>query len=367
MSGMFPPHLVAFSEKLMTGTQVSDDEIVEVLGEAAVPAFRYAQNLLNGRVRKVGNEPVICHSADIAIRARDLGYSDDVVTAALLHDTVEDRSKTYAQMHKYLHSIRYRFGEVTFLDVMKLTNRACIVYPLLPAIIKSEEWTFDLHSVDAIAAAVREFGEKVKAEFPGHFDTVFYETDYFLTQREEVRNDPELHGKGDEYHKYDAEHSLLGYLTLKSYRLFLEEMVRDALERGENTESGLHETALVVKALDLVDNLRTHEVASYRSTARILTKTDMYLDYTFFLHAKMRREGRGGTFKLVYDYLKNHLYEQMLERRQALSHLEDTRFRFLAEFMDSKIATMRSTYKLPEDPKAELEKLRGMIRQANGV
>jgi len=367
MSEWFPPEFMELSRRLMTGAPILDEELVASLGPSSVAPFKYSASILKASVRKVTNEPVICHSLDIALRAKALGYREQVVVNALLHDTVEDKSNTYLQMHRNLASVRHNFGEQVAKDVASLTNAFGIVFKHLPKELKSDDYPFTLASVDAVAQACQAHADTIEAALPGEFTRIFYEVLYFLRYRPEVREDKEFLGKGDAYHQYDATHSVPEYLALKSYRLYVEELVRDAIARGNPENGYLYESALVVKALDLVDNLRTHEVASYRSTSRILAKAEMFLSCTFFIVENKERRFLPKTFVFLYEYLKNHLYEQILERRKAISHLDDTRFSYLGDYFSKKLNKLREKYVLVGDPRPEIDRYRNSIRCANGI
>ncbi|QST02851.1 bifunctional (p)ppGpp synthetase/guanosine-3',5'-bis(diphosphate) 3'-pyrophosphohydrolase (plasmid) [Pontibacillus sp. ALD_SL1] len=67
-------------------------------------ARRFAEKAHRGQVRKVNGEPMFTHPAEVATILQEAGFSEDVVIAGYLHDTVEDTEVTFDE-------IRTRFGE----------------------------------------------------------------------------------------------------------------------------------------------------------------------------------------------------------------------------------------------------------------
>jgi len=64
----------------------------------------FANNAHRGQFRKYTNEPYINHPMAVAEIIKSLGYSEEIVSAALLHDVVEDCNVP-------LEEIKSRFGE----------------------------------------------------------------------------------------------------------------------------------------------------------------------------------------------------------------------------------------------------------------
>jgi hypothetical protein len=348
-----------FSARLAVGLgeEITDPEIEAVLGSNTIPAFRYAQRSLHGFVRRTTGEPAFCHSADIALRALDLGYPSPIVQAALLHDTVEDRSKSLEEVLTHLAEIESLFGWETAQDVRNSTNTYSVILRSLDHKV-SRELHFDDSAKPALLRGVdevrRELPENLRHRFRHEFAQLL---DYFIHQVDL--------SEGTRKARVDRKYTAVSELRLRSYRLFVEDIHTDARFR-KGLGEGFHDTTLVVKALDLIDNLRTSEVANFSSLERILLKAETFLDCTFFLHDFIRALPEVKTsFIDLYDYLKYHLLEQLLERKRALVFLADTRFAFLADYLMREVSRLQTKYKVQERTLPELMRLRAVLRQHN--
>ena len=72
-------------------------------------AILYATVMHQGKVRKLGNSPFILHPLEVAQILSTMTDDQDVITAGILHDIVEDTDGTLSEIEK-------RFGErVAFL------------------------------------------------------------------------------------------------------------------------------------------------------------------------------------------------------------------------------------------------------------
>lgn len=349
----------SFSARLAVGLgeEITDAEVTAVLGTGSIPYFRYAQQSLQGFVRRTTGEPAFCHSADIALRALDLGYQPGVIQAALLHDTVEDRSKTLEQVLLHLQEIEDLFGRETAQDVRHSTNVYSVILRPLDGKV-SHSLPFDDSAKPALLKGI----DDVRQELPSEIRVVFRREfekllDYFVHQVEL--------GEGARKARVDKKYTAASELRLRSYRLFVEDMHADARFRHK-ASGGFHDTTLIVKSLDLVDNLRTSEVANFASLERILLKAETFLDCTFFLHDEIRALPAAKTsFIDLYDYLKYHLVEQLLERKRALIFLADTRFAFLADYLMREVVRLQAKYKVHGNPLNELIRLRELLRTQN--
>ena len=351
-----------FSAQLAMGQadDLSDDEIAFVLGREAVPAFRYASKCLAGIVRKTTGEPAFCHSADIALRARDLGYPSRVVQVALLHDTVEDRSKELGDVIENVQTLRDTFHPDIAHDVRCSTN----VYSIIIRALESRTpraLPFDTAAPyrlrDILAGIHHETPEHLSRHFAHEFAQLL---DYFISGAD-------LTG-GARKARIDKKYTVVSELRLQSYKLFVQDIHQDARFRLAPHGGSFHEHTLVVKALDIIDNLRTSEVANFGSLERILLKAETFLDCTFFLHDYIReRPGVHATFIYLYDYLKYHLIEQLLERRRALVFLADTRFGFLTDYLMREVNRLQEKYKVHTSPIEELNRLRLKIQEVNAA
>jgi len=335
---------------------VPNEEIAGMLGPGTVEAFRFAEHVLRGRRRRTTDEPAFCHSADIAIRAADLGYGERVLKACLLHDVVEDGAAHLVEMDLFLQQMNERFGSEVGRDVRVLTNRYAKILEERPIRDRLPGGLpFDESGRQALAAAVRDYRQGLPESLQRNFGYEFHQVLEWLIPTLDLQ-------LGQVRAQVDDRHTVLSELQLQSYRLFTVEMADDARDRP----GGFCEVALVVKAMDLVDNLRTAEVVTWRSLDRILLKVEMFLDSTFFLNAWIRDHGIANqTFPLLYDFLKHQLVEQMEERARALEFLADTRFALLAEFLRGQIRRLHRKYHVGPRPVRALGRLRREIREIN--
>lgn len=351
--------LQRLSAELAVGNEaaVRDEDVVEVLGAPSLAAFRYAQQHLAGYLRKTTREPSFCHSADIGLRAADLGYDTHVVQVGLLHDVVEDRSRDLAGMLRMLDEVRDRFGDRVARDVRLLSNRYSLLVECVGRRL-SGELAFSPAALDVVRAALRSYRAELE---PAVAQSFAYEFDqlqgYFLST---VSLD-----EGARRASVDRKYGLLHDLKLQAYGLFVEQLGDHA--RSATDGRGFDETALVVKSLDLVDNLRTSGVAEGMALERILVKAEYFLDKTFYLHAVVHdRRLPQLTYVALYEYLKHHLVEQLFERRRALAFLADSRFAYLVQYLDREARRLQAKYQVGDDTLAGLAALRRRLRQING-
>jgi len=349
-----------FSARLAieAGSDLTDSEIGSILGPEAVGPFRYAQSSLTGCVRKTTGEPAFCHSADIALRAVDLGYGQPVVALALLHDTIEDRSGTLADVSDHLLEIKKLFGQSVGEDIRLSTNVYSIILRAMEGRVP-KSLPFEPESRRVVAQALLDYREELPGELARQFQRELERLLSYFLPLVDVSS-------GAAKARIDKKYTLVSELRLQSYRLFVEDIVDDARYRYRPEGSGFHEVPLTVKALDLIDNLRTSEVANFASMERILLKVETFLDCSFFLHDVIRKHNhQQATYISLYDYVKYHLIEQMMERKRAMVFLADTRFAFFAQYLVREITRLQEKYKVSNEPVQELARLRDEIRRIN--
>ncbi len=352
-----PDELLSLSVRLATNrnAEISDEEVVKALGPGLVKAFRYLLDCLHDRSRKTG-EASCCHSVDIALRAADLGYPQDTRRICLLHDCVEDRSRDLADFSRLIADVRTQFGTEASIDTRVLTNRYKIMFDQLAL---PGNLPFDSSSMtkvrDAFVDSMGKLPSSCQSEFEHEFSRVL---DHFPSTVDL--------SQGMDRARIDRRHSVLDEVKVQAYSLYLEDIADDARIRKGFDGTGFIETPLVVKALDVVDNLRTTEVANLITIDRILFKAEKFLDKTFFLHEYIHDHGFQVTFIMAYEYVKNHLINVLAERRELVSRLSDSRFAYLAGYLDQEISRLKDKYKVGALPVAELSRLRESIRECNG-
>jgi hypothetical protein len=292
------------------------------------------------------------------MRALDLGYGARTVIAGLLHDVVEEAAPEPESMSALLRDVARQFGPDTGRDVRVLTNR----YSALLGAIRRDvppNLPFVDGSREVLAGALQNLRARLPRDVAESYQYEFHQLlDYFLPRADVAR--------GAVRAAVDRGHSVFAEVVLQSYRVFSEEMADDARARPGPASTAFCDTSLVIKCLDLVDNLRTAEVVSWRALDRILLKSEMFLDATFYLHDYLHGlPTREVTFIHVYDYLKHQLVEQMEERARALAFLADTRFAPLADFLDGQLTRLHLKYKVGRNPVQTLGFLRTRIRRLN--
>lgn len=353
--------LVSLSEKLMTVADeaLGDDEVAAALGPACVPAFRFAAARLRGRVRKVTREPTICHSADIALRAADLGYPSHVRVVGLLHDVVEDASRGVEDAHALLEELAERFEPAIARDVHLLTNIYHLILDGVEAHVPPS-LPFDRAALDRVRAAVEAHRRAVSGGCREQFARQFGRLDGFLATGWDFAADVA------EARNHSG-HSVYRAIRRLTYPLYVEDMADDALDRERWSTGRLYEPVLAVKFLDMVDNLRTSDVGTRVSLEKILAKAEMALDKTFYLHDHVHAAGatERSLFLPLYDLLKYTLVEQLVERQHALAFLADTRFRVLTRYLAGEVARLLDKYQLAVDRVGELVRQRESIRRLN--
>jgi len=355
--------LATLSETLMSTwhAAIPDEDVAAGLGAECVAAFRYAAAKLHGRRRKITKEPTICHSADIGLRAADLEYPPHVRTVGLLHDLVEDLAGDVEDAHVLLEDIGGHFGATAARDVALLTNVYHLILDGLEDAIPA--WLpFAPASLDRARAALDEHWKSRGPACRASFERTFARLAGFLATGLDL---PLEAAEAEQLPVY----SLYRAIRRRSYALYLEDMADDAVARAPSAPTRLYEPVLVVKSMDMVDNLRTSDVGAYGSLEKILGKAELLLDKTFWLHDVVHgaQATARSTFLPVYDVVKYNLVEQLFERQRALSYLADTRFRAVTRYLSAQIARLQDKYKVAVDRIAELSFLRREIRARNAA
>ncbi len=350
-----PVTLRNLSSRLAIGDPIGDEEITSLFNPEILSAFRFAQESLKGISRKNTGEPAFCHSFDIAIRALDLDYPVHVLNLCLLHDVVEEHSGTLGAYLRNYRRIASEFGHEIAQDVRILTNRYSIVLKMLKN-RRIPPLPFEHDSLNVLRESLAVFMNRQPAshlkEFRNEFDRImnhfFHRVDLAL---------------GEKKARFDRSYSVLDELILQSYALYMEELNDSVMGRKSGE---FYEVPLVVKFLDIVDNLRTSEIGNWTAIEKILLKSEMALDKSFYLHHNIFQGGfHETTFILLYDYLKYNLVEQLHERSRALSFLADTRFGYLADYLEKQIGRLHEKYMVSQSLVKGIERMRTGIKEIN--
>lgn len=363
----FPGRSVLSEKLLRNPGSFSDyeEDVKAELGADAIPPFRYALTCFEGLQRASG-EPAICHTADVAIRAADLGLPSKYVTTSLLHDCVED---TCASPNACVHALREidrRFGSEMHDNVALLTNRYSVIVnqAIRSLASRSVPLPMEPESLNRLAAEIRVLRRGLDDGVQEALSKVYQRLAESLTDLDLTT--------GLEIHRVNRRYNITAEIAMYIYGLFIDDMVDDFKVRypktpvpgSENGESaGFYDVVLVVKFMDAVDNLRTSAATERLKLEKILRKVQMVLDKSFHLHGYLHQNNlKDRVFSLTYEYLKYTLVEQMIERKQALQNLADTRFSPLSDFMIEQIANLEKKYKIEMSPPERLKGIREELR-----
>jgi (p)ppGpp synthase/HD superfamily hydrolase len=358
----FPGRSV-LSDKLLRDSLPADyeNEVRAELGEQALPAFRHALECFQGQLRASG-EPAICHTADVAIRAADLALPPSYIITALLHDSVEDTSDNPAEMVEGLADIGKKFGDTIRADVRLLTNRYNLIvrHAMKSLAARSVRLSLSEESLSRVAAEIRVLR---RVQPPETQEELSHE----YTRLARVMPSMDI-SKALEISRFNRKYNLDTEISLQLYGLFIDDMVDDFKQRNSKNGPGFYDAVLVVKFMDAIDNLRTSAATERLKLEKILQKSQMILDKSFHLHEYLYQNNlQNRLFPLAYEMLKYTMVEQMIERKQALQNLADTRFSPLSEFMVSQISSLETKYKIERPPPERLREIRAEIRSLHGV
>lgn len=342
------------SEKLMNWYEqpVNDQEIIDVLGQEALEPFRFAQQRLEGRVRKVTLEPAFCHSADVALRAAELMLGAPAIRTALLHDVVEDCSKNPRELADALSELQARFEARVSTAVELLTNRYKVIFSAILPKLRSD-LPFDARSGKAFAAAL----EVLRFELPSSLSLRFENE---LTALARFFAEKADYVSGAHIVKRDKKFTLAISLERQIYRVYVDDIVaRAAAERHTADSPG--RLALLVKLLDIMDNIRTSEISNRLSLFKLMNKAEATLDSA---HALLELDSEDELFVHLVRLLELRLVDQLDARCQAVAqHFAETRFAGLVGFLREHSSRLANKYAVGEDRLAQIVRLQAAIRR----
>lgn len=339
---------------------VTDEEVAEAIGQEALPAFRYSQQRLAGKVRKVTLEPSFCHSADVAFRAVELGFSTPTLIVALLHDVVEETSATIADVPAAIRELRERFGGDSVRSVTLLTNRYQLIFKGLEGKVRPDA-PFETRTRRAYRAALDVLSYELPLDITSHFVFEFQRMSEFLDTRADL-------AKAARIARRDKRFTVATYLERQLYAVYVDEMVDRAHEELRHANNGQAITAIIVKLLDLTDNIRTNEISNRLSLFKLMNKAETMLDRT--------REGlldklpgtavEDTTIPALHRLVQLRLVDQLEARHRAVSdNFAETRFAGLIDFLAQQTERLREKYEVPDDCVEDILKLEGVVTDIN--
>jgi hypothetical protein len=341
--------------------EVSDEDVVLALGEAALAPFRFAQARLRGRVRRVTLEPAFCHSADVALRARELGYDDHTVAVCLLHDVVEDSAGGIDEALALFDEIAARFTETVARDVRLLTNRHAIVFEAIAPKVR-RDLPFEARSVRAYRAALEVLRHELPPATEARCQHELSGLARFLEERAELGTWARIAAR-------DRKFCVATALERQIYHLYAEELVGSVADRLSGSWPGEPDSALVVKFVDLTDNVRTTELSGRLPMYKLIHKAEAVLDA-----ARARIVDPGllvgheahTTLPEWVPLLACRLADQLHARRAAVAaYFAETRFSGLVDFLGAQFERLGAKYDVPADRLECLQRLEDAVRRKN--
>ncbi len=351
--------LVRLSEKLMEWDEapVTDQEIADALGPGMVSAFRCTQKKLAGRVRKVTGEPSLCHSADVAIRAKSLGYGREVIQAALLHDVVEDTSGSFAQLPAALEEVATQFSEPVAVDVGLLTNRYQLLFQSVAQKVRRNIEPTP-RGLEAFRAALDVLWYESDPALVEHFSREFAGVSAFLESGLELADAVQVC-------KRNRKFTFAKFLELRLYKLYIEDIVRDSVER---VKAGRTPVALIVKSVDIIDNVRTSEVSNRSTLDKLVQKAETIIDgmQEGFVDTLPQDLAIPSTVSLLHRIVQIRLVDQIKLRRRAVAdNFSETRFVSLVRFLVEEGNRLNEKYNIPKNRCEVTETLENEVRRIN--
>ncbi|MCZ2257752.1 HD domain-containing protein [Sporosarcina sp. G11-34] len=133
-------------------------------------ALRFAAVKHEGQYRKGTNIPYITHPVAVAMILKKAKYSDEVVAAGLLHDTLEDTETTEAELIKEFGKCVFQFVQAASETDKRLSweeRKECTIAELP---VKTQEELAvivadKLHNVRSMHSDVKEHGDKIWMRF----------------------------------------------------------------------------------------------------------------------------------------------------------------------------------------------------------
>ncbi len=353
--------LVHLSEKLMEWDEapVKDSEIANALGDGMVDAFRYTQRKLAGRVRKVTGEPSLCHSADVSIRAATLGYGPDVIKACLLHDVAEDTSSSYDQLPDALDEIAEIFSTTLARDVTLLTNRYQLLFQAAARKVNAKIEPSQ-RGLDAFRAALDVVRFESSRELVDFYAREFASLSSFLQSNIDLSEATTACSRNRKF-------TFAKFLERQIYGLYIHDIAHDSAHRVHRSR-GKVPVPLVVKSVDIIDNVRTSEVSNRSTLDKLARKAETIIDLIeiSFLCEVPQELAITSTVSILHRIVQIRLVDQIKLRRRAVAeNFSETRFASLVRFLAKEGTRLEAKYRVPKNRVEVTEKLENEVRRIN--
>ncbi|MBT4716996.1 HD domain-containing protein [Candidatus Woesearchaeota archaeon] len=328
----------------------TDKEVVDTYGKESIKAYRLAEKTFANCHRGCGN-PTIAHTQDTAYRLRlSIGQDQRYMQAALLHDVVEDKSKSFQDLERGLEYIVEEFGEDTARDVDMLTNTFSV---LAKGIEKRTDLEHERNAM-TVKRVIHDTLDRMEEETKEQGIYGKYQN-YFNQFRQMIRET-----KAEEWtmlkQRFET-FTLYDFLKFRSYDLYLEEIKRETIERAEKGDE-YYAVPLLVKLSDSIDNIRTTSPLDRRRMDKLIVKTESRIKLTGEIVEELKSKGHENTeLENRCKQLKAEYVHFLKQSINVSSALPDSRWQTLRTHIKKQYGHALKTYyqgKLPPIPEEDL-------------
>jgi hypothetical protein len=304
----------------------TNKEISDTYGSESIKAYRVAERTFQGTWRGCGN-PTIAHTQDTAYRLKlSVGKNKRYMQAALLHDVVEDKSKSFREIEDGLERIVTDFGEEVAEDVDALTNKYSV---LAKAIEKRTKLSKD-DDIMRVKGKIHETLDQIEEETKR--EGLYQKYGRYIQEfRLMIRGTQKEHWSNirDRFHMF----TLYDFLKFRSYDLYLEEIKKQTLERATKSDP-YYDVPLLVKLSDSIDNIRTTNPFDKRRFDKLVVKTESRIRLTKKIVEELRARGfENLELEARCKQLKSEYVHFLGDSIAAAAHFEDSRWSTVREYI----------------------------------
>lgn len=132
-------------------------------------AFRFAELKHRGHTRKGEDVPYLTHLVTVAVRLAQLGFSEEVIAAGLVHDAVEDTEATLEEVRAELgDAVADLVAVVTYDDALSWEDKRVAYAEAVrnaPEGAKAISIIDKIHNAESILVSYAQEGAKVWDKF----------------------------------------------------------------------------------------------------------------------------------------------------------------------------------------------------------
>src|SRR5690606_29676292 len=149
----------------------------------------------------------------------------------------------------------------------------------------------------------------------------------------------------------DSKYTFAKYIELPLYALYIDDIACDAVYRV--TESGGEAPVpLVVKSVDIIDNVRTSEVSNWSALTKLVRKAETIVDgvQAGVVEQVPKPLAIPSTVSALHRAVQIRLVDQIKLRRRAVAdNFSETRFASLVRFLQSEGNRLAEKYAIPRN------------------